>query len=103
MSKIRNHVGRLFGSRWFMPTLIGAYIALATFVLGAQMYSTSRASNPNPPIYRDVNGDGVGDKVVQRKVEKQGFLWSTYNTLEDEILFGVEINGKKVISSKRPI
>lgn len=100
MPKIWDYAGKVMGSDLFMYTLSGAVIALATLGTGLQIYSTIRASNPNPPFYRDVNGDGVKDKIVQRKVEAQGILWGRYNTLEDEVLFGVEVNGKKLYLPK---
>jgi len=67
---------------------------------GLQIYFSIKASHPNPPIYRDVNGDGVDDKIVQRKVERQGFLWTRYDTLENDVLFGIYMNGKKLYLPK---
>lgn len=104
MSKIGDYVERVVDSNRFMNTvfgtLIGTSIASVIFVAGLQIYSTIKASSPNPPIYRDVNGDGVEDKIIQRKVEKQGFLWSRFNTLEDEVLLGIDVNGKRLYLSK---
>lgn len=71
-------------------------VALST---GLGVYSTIKASNPSPPVYRDVNGDGVEDKIIQKKVKKQLGL-SIYSALEEEVLFGVKIDGKKIYLTK---
>ena len=82
-------------------TLFASAIALVA-CFGLYSYCLlSLQKNPNPPIYRDVNGDGVKDKIVQRKVRKQGFLWRKYITLEDEVWFGIEVkNGEKLYLPK---
>ena len=103
MSKIGKDAGRVMDSNWFINTVFGTLIASITLCGGLQIYSSIKASSPNPPIYRDVNGDGVVDKIIQRKVEKQGFLWTRFNTLEDEVLLGIDINGKRLYLSKDQI
>ncbi|MDP1696052.1 MAG: hypothetical protein Q8L29_04005 [archaeon] len=100
MSKIKDLVGiatEIIFSELGLVTLMTTLIA----TIGAlQLYSTCKASNPNPPIYRDVNGDGVEDKIVQKKVKNGGFLWTSYDTLKDEILYGVKVNGRKLYLPK---
>ena len=103
MSKIKDYVCRVMDSKGLVNTLFGAILVIPVLgVVGAglEIYSTIKASNPNPPIYRDVNGDRVDDKIIQKKVEKEGILWTRYYTLEDEVLFGVEVNGKKLYLPK---
>ena len=101
MSKIGEYASRrVIRSDRFFYMLAGTLIPMASLTLGLQMYTSSRAPHPNPPVYRDVNDDGIEDKVVQRKVRNKGFLWTEYNTLEDEVLFGVEVNGKKLYLPK---
>ena len=65
----------------------------------ALISSSIKASHPNPPVYRDVNNDGIEDKIVQRKVTKPVSLF-ILDTLEEEVLFGVEVNGKRIYLSK---
>ena len=57
-------------------------------------YTTARelAQNPTPPRFEDVNGDGIQDKIIRKQVYN-GMPIERY-TLEDEVLFGVNINGK---------
>ncbi len=100
MSNIKDHIGRIADSKWFENVVLGTLVAAAILSAGAQVYSTVRASNSNPPVYRDVNGDGVEDKIVQKNVENPGLLWMNYYTLEDEVSFGVEANGKKLYLPK---
>lgn len=103
MSKIKDYVGRVMDSKGLVNTLFGAILVLPVLYAvggGLEIYSTIKASNPNPPIYRDVNGDKVDDKIIQRKVEKQGIFVTKYDDLEDEVLFGVEVNGKKLYLPK---
>lgn len=100
MSKIRDYVGKVADSKWFENAVLGTLVASAILSAGAQVYSTIRASNSNPPVYRDVNGDGVEDKIVQKNVKHPGFLLTSFYTLEDEVLFGVEANGKKLYLPK---
>ena len=75
----------------------GVALVSSVVLYGALItYSKIEASKINPPIYRDVNGDEVDDKIIQRRVETPGFPGTTCSTLEDEVLFGIEINGKKL-------
>ncbi len=100
MSKIGDYVGRVMSSDLVENICLGVILVSLALGGGLQIYSTIKASNPNPPIYRDVNGDGIKDKIVQRVVRKQGIPFIKYNDLECEVLFGVEVNGKKLYLSK---
>lgn len=42
-----------------------------------------------------MNRDGVDDKIIQRVVEKQAYFFP-YRKLEDEVLYGVDINGTRL-------
>ncbi len=81
-------------------TFAGLAVALAGLTVGVQFYSTVQAEKPHPPIYRDVNGDGVPDEITFNKVWTRGFLWSQYEKLEKEVLFGVNIGGKTLYVPK---
>jgi len=101
MSEIRRYIDRIVDSSWFIKTLFGTLIGLSVLGGGIQTYLSVKASNPNPPIYRDVNGDGEEDKIIQKKVRRHdGIFGSSYNTLEEETLYGVKVNGKKLYLHK---
>lgn len=77
-------------------------VSLTGLGAGLQIYSTIKAARSyrDTPVYRDVNGDGIDDKIIKNVVEKPGVLWSKYNSLEEDTLFGVEVNGKKLYLPK---
>ena len=59
-------------------------------ILGIEGCCEKVAPKPIPPIYRDVNGDGIEDKIIQRR----GFC--SHRLLEDKVLYGIDINGKRI-------
>ena len=65
--------------------------------IGLYIYAVN-SSRPKPPVYRDVNGDGIEDKIIQRRVYGDGLKF--FPTLEEETLFGIDINGKRVYLPK---
>ena len=84
----------------FEYLLLGSYIVASCGLVGAYTYNIMTLLHPNPPVYRDVNGDGIDDKIIQKKVYKRMFLISI-PTLEEECLYGVDINGKKIYLPKK--
>ena len=62
-----------------ISTLIGVSAAVSA---GLELYQFNRRINPNP-VYRDVNGDGVEDKILGEK-----------------ILYGVNIDGTRLYLPK---
>jgi hypothetical protein len=48
-----------------------------------------------PLIYRDVNGDGVKDKIFYR-IKEEKTVFGTWNKLEEIVEYGIDINGKRV-------
>jgi hypothetical protein len=86
--------------KYAMYGIMGTMVAAGALAIGLQTISTIGSNSPNPPVYRDVNGDGIKDKIIQKKVEKEGLLGTGYSALEEEVLFGVEINGKTLYLTK---
>ena len=77
--------------------------AIAVFVLGVaalkgiQYKLDSIVPEPSPPQFRDVNGDGLEDKIVQKRAVMDlltGELRLPFYI--DEVFYGVDINGKRV-------
>jgi len=99
MSRVREYIERINDSNWIPNLVFGTLIASIVTLGGLGIYSAVN-SNPNPPVYRDVNGDGVDDKIVQRRVSRSGFLGMNHYSLEEEVLFGIEIGGKKLYLTK---
>ena len=81
--------------------LFGLMVSTAVAGTGLQFYGIIRGSRDvNQPIYRDVNGDKVDDKIVERKVEEKGFFGLPYKDFKDETLFGIEVDGKRLYLPK---
>ena len=95
MSRIKRYMDRISDSIWTPVVLGGTLISLIFAQAGLHIYADIRASHPRPPIYRDVNGDGVEDKIIQRRVQRPAGLF-TMPGLEDEVLYGVDIDGRKI-------
>lgn len=78
-----------------LPLLIGSMIGINVYF----QYKFGR--EPNPPRYEDRNGDGIEDKVVEKRWRHPGVLWGVDSTKE-EILYGTgtELNGKKLYLPK---
>lgn len=83
-----------------LKTGICIVVAATLTGTGMQIYSSIKAHKPNPPVYRDVNGDGIEDKIIQREVRRSGLFWTTYPALQEEVFYGVDINGKKIYLPK---
>ena len=54
------------------------------------------------PIYRDVNGDGIKDKIIKKlsKDNSPPFMPKNLN-VEEEVLYGVKVNGKTIYLTKQ--
>ncbi len=96
MIKIRELAEKVLFSTTFSYVSSGVLIACATVVGGITAYQIINPPTPNQPTYRDVNNDGVEDKIIQRRVKKSGFLGITSYSLEETVLFGVDVNGKRL-------
>jgi len=74
--------------------------AIATFILGLaalkgiQAYLDKITPVPNAPQFRDVNGDGIEDKIVQKRAPGELILRPAFNI--DEVFYGVDVNGQRV-------
>ena len=84
-------IDRILYSKISLVLFLASNLGVFGSVAGLSVYSMTR--NPNPPVYRDVNADGVTDKVIQHKVRGQIFVLPYY-TIEEEVRYGMEINGK---------
>ena len=73
-----------------IPIYLGITIVGVLTCTGIGVYTNIKTSHPNPPIYKDFNNDGIEDKLIQRRVVKGRI----FPRLEDEILYGIKINGK---------
>ncbi len=87
---------------YFVPTiwlgLVLSCLAAATYVT---LSSSIRAANPPAPVYRDMNGDGINDKIIHRKVTRPGlFNLTKYSDLEEEVLYGVKIGDRTLYLPK---
>ncbi len=82
-------------SKLAFPLLITVFGVGLSGMIGGYVYCAVKSSHPNPPIYGDVNGDGIHDKIIQKRVFYDGILFSI-PILEEETLFGVDINGKRL-------
>jgi len=109
MARLTDYIGRALDSNWLVPVSLGVMTAIVlTGETLRRCYGrrTKASISQNPPTYRDVNGDGVIDKIVQRRVEVSRHLeldraWGTSRvTLEDEVLFGVDIDGIRIYLTK---
>jgi len=58
--------------------------------------SMTLAENPPIPRFEDRNGDGIEDKITKVQVFKPGRFppLTGYYALEDEVLYGLRIDGK---------
>ncbi|MBI2541765.1 hypothetical protein HYV80_03590 [Candidatus Woesearchaeota archaeon] len=81
--------------------------AIATFILGLaalkgiQTHLDKITPVPNAPQFKDVNGDGIEDKIIQKRAESElmiGGLRPAFNI--DEVFYGVDINGQRVYAAK---
>ena len=81
-------------------TLFGILMSSILIGGGLQTYISIRALHPHSLVYRDVNNDGVDDKIIEKPVRKEGFLWMEYDSLKEKVLYGVEINGKIIYLPK---
>ncbi|MBU2496800.1 MAG: hypothetical protein KJ767_01965 [Nanoarchaeota archaeon] len=80
----------------FIMFLGVSLISLAALGTGVQIYSTIQASKPQQPVYRDVNNDGIEDKIIMEKKLYPGFLFSHFYGLEEKTYFGFEVDGKRI-------
>lgn len=78
-----------------IPLYCGIAIVGVLTCAGFGIYTNIKTSHPNQPIYKDFNNDGIEDKCIQRINRERIFP-----RLEDEILYGVEINGKTIYLSQ---
>ncbi|MBI2106859.1 hypothetical protein HYT57_02640 [Candidatus Woesearchaeota archaeon] len=90
---------RVLDSNWLYNTLLISFTSLGVISSLGQAYFTIKSINPSSPIYRDINGDGIPDKVAQIRVKKTGFL-GNFSALEDEVFFGIESDGKTLYLKK---
>lgn len=75
--------------------------AFAGLVKLYENYSDRVAPQPKPLQFRDVNGDGIEDKIIQVRVAVPfGFTAIRTPELTEMVLYGVEVNGKKVYLPK---
>ena len=71
-------------------------------VVGKTLYNdSSHYPQPRPVQYRDVNKDGIEDKITERR-EQKGAFWPV-NYLERKVSYGVVINGRRVYLSEATI
>jgi len=79
------------------PVKLGIVVVPAIGLAVTMNYLSS-----TPPLFKDVNGDGIEDKIVQRKVlNGYGFLGTPMTSRSEEIFFGVERNGEIEYLSRR--
>jgi len=80
--------------------LFYSFITSAVLLGAAQTILTIASMNPNPPIYKDVNGDGVQDKVIQEKVWRPGAFGTKFSALEEKTLYGIKVDNKTLYLPK---
>ena len=84
---------------------IGGMFAINYASLSLSSQAVDLKLNHKPTVsYEDVNGDGIADKITRTKVLSGGPLVggppaATY-TIEEKVLFGVNVNGKIVYLPK---
>ena len=73
--------------------------------LGGQIHSSIQSKNKceQTPIYRDVNKDGVKDKIRYKTIPNHGLFGTEYLTSKKEVLYGANINGKTIYLSKKQL
>lgn len=89
-------------SEGLIKTFAGILITSILAYGGLCIYSEVKSNHPNAPVYRDVNGDGITDKIIQKKVKCSSFF-GDISTLEEEVLFGVKIDGKTIYMPRESI
>lgn len=69
---------------------------------GWNEYIDRVSPQPRPPQFRDVNGDGIEDKIIQARVAiPMGFAYVNTPELGEIVLYGVKINEETVYVPKR--
>lgn len=70
---------------------------IAGFLRLSQTYFDRIVPQPNTPQFRDVNRDGLEDKIIQKRAVMD-LLTSqlSLNFYIDEVFYGVDINGQHV-------
>ena len=77
--------------------VIAVFLAGTAALVGGQRYLDRKAPELRPPQMRDVNNDGIEDKIVQKRAEKElmiGGLRPAFNI--DEVFYGVNVNGQLI-------
>ena len=79
--------------------LWGSCLVGTLYFIGAGLYLMA-TSKPKPERYVDINNDGVLDKIVSEKIERQGPFARYHLGYEDKVLYGLEVNGRKIYLPK---
>ena len=85
---------------------VGTVVGTTILGLGLSYSMITIASSvplrPHPPIFYDVNNDGIKDKIVERKVPAHDLVGVVFglSDYEEEVLYGMNINGKIIYLQK---